>query len=134
MEVRFLVRFCFCASILLSVSCGLFTASAAAAERQEIRFYKVNKNLQSDRIWFTKKKGRAPGCHNFLKKTRVYKAVQFGFESCTLYSKKACAAGSEIAVTRKKDPTPLTQFSQGFGWLPASEHKRGVKLRSWSCQ
>lgn len=102
--------------------------------RQNIRFYKINKHEQTDRIRFTSKKGRTAGCQNFLKKTRVYKAIQFGFESCQLFSKKDCPAGTEIPVNRDKDPEPTVTLTQGYGWLPQSEHKRGVKLRSWSCQ
>lgn len=115
-----------------------FFISAANADtvkdRQHIRFYKINRHEQTDRIRFTGKKGQAAGCHNFLKKTRIFKVVQFGYESCQLYSKKDCAQGAEILVTRKKDSEPVNTLTQGFGWLPESEHKRGVKLRSWNCQ
>ena len=104
------------------------------SKRQQIRFYKINKHEQTARIKFTAKKARAPGCHNFLKKTRVFKAIQFGFESCELFSKKDCPIGSEIRVTRDKNPEPTNKLTQGFGWLPDSEHARGAKLRSWSCQ
>lgn len=117
---------------------GLISNAVAAPsdlnKRQEIRFYKANRNLQTDRIWFTKKKGRSPGCHNFLKKTRVYKVVQFGFEECILFSQKSCAAGSEIAASHSDSEQPEVALSQGFAWLPESEHERGAKIRSWSCR
>ena len=105
-----------------------------AADNQKIRFYKANNKGQTDLIWFTNKKAKKPGCHNFLLKTRVYKAVQFGYQSCVLYSKKNCPAGSEIAVTHKDVDIPTTSLSEGYGWLPESKHRRGAKLRSWSCE
>ena len=121
-------------SIISSLLCLALAQNVVAKERKEIRFYKMNNLQQSDRIRFTRKKARNPGCHNFLKKTRVFKAVQFGYESCTLYSKKDCAEDSVIAVTRKKESTPISNLSQGYGWLTESEDKRGAKLRSWTCQ
>jgi hypothetical protein len=116
------------------VLCLALTQNVSARDTKEIRFYKINKFEQSDRIRFTRKKARNPGCHNFLKKTRVFKAVQFGYDSCTLYSKKECAEGSAIDVTRKKESTPTTTLTQGYGWLTESDDKRGAKLRSWACQ
>lgn len=136
MEDRILVKiwfFLLSASILIGAQAPLAQA-ATGQERQYIRFYKINKHEQTDRIRFTGKKGRKAGCQNFLKKTRVFKAIQFGYESCQLFSAKGCASGSEISVTRDKDEIATTTLTQGFGWLPESEHKRGVKLRSWNCQ
>jgi len=105
-----------------------------ASRKQEIRFYKANRQLQTDLIWFTKKKGRLPGCHNFLKKTRVYIAKQIGFKSCVLYAKKNCMDESIVSVNRNKDETPRVELSEGYTWRPISEHKRGASVRSWSCK
>jgi hypothetical protein len=121
-------------TIISLLLCLALAQNAVAKERKEIRFYKINKLEQNDRINFTLKKARNPGCHNFLKKTRVFKAVQFGYESCTLYSKKDCAEDSVIEVTRKKESTPISNLTQGYGWLTQSEDTRGAKLRSWTCQ
>lgn len=137
MEVGILVKHLLLAlglgsGIIFCLNLPVFAQSDS--QRQQIRFYKINKHEQTARIRFTAKKARASGCHNFLKKTRVFKAIQFGFESCELYSKKDCPIGSEILVTREKNPEPTNLLTQGFGWLPESEHKRGAKLRSWSCQ
>ena len=121
---------------LLVCACVVDTASAGSngASRQEIRFYKANRALQTDRIWFTKKKARVAGCHDFIKKTRVFKVVQFGYQQCTLYSKKSCQIGSEIPARQSEEVETHLQLTQGFAWLPESEHKRGAKLRSWSCE
>lgn len=110
------------------------TDATLASERQEIRFYKANRQLQTDLIWFTRKKGRLPGCHNFLKKTRVYITKHIGFETCTLFTKKDCAEGSELTATRKKDDSLVTKLSEGYSWQPTSDHKRGARIRSWSCE
>lgn len=109
------------------------TSSAATQARQEIRFYEANKHLQTDRVSFNKKKGKTPGCHNFLIRTRVYQANQIGFETCTLYSQKDCAQDSQVQVNRSKDETPVTALSQGFSWFPIDEDKQGAILRSWEC-
>ena len=126
METRVLV-------VAAGLACLLLSGSVSAEQRQQIRFYKVNNKEQTSRIMFTARKGKQAGCHNFLKKTRVYQANQFGFASCRLYAAKDCAEESVIEVNRTRDETPVTQLSQGFSWFPISEHKRGVKLRSWSC-
>jgi hypothetical protein len=115
----------------------IFTASgfsqADARNRQDIRFYKANKILQTDRIWFTKKRASKPGCHNFIRKARVYKAVQFAYAACYLYAKKNCESDSIIEVAKEKDETTTTVLLEGYGWLPQSDNKRGVRVKSWSC-
>lgn len=130
---RLLIRGC-----LLALSSTLIFASSVnttqASGTQEIRFYKANRQLQTDLIWFTRKKGRLPGCHNFLKKTRVYIAKQIGFKHCTLYTKKGCEKGSELTAKRKKDDSLVTELSEGYSWLTTSEHKRGARIRSWVCE
>ncbi len=111
----------------------LVNTPSLAKQKPQIRFYKANKQLQTSRIMFTAKRGRQTDCQNFLKKKRVFQVNQFGFANCRLYAKKNCVVDSQIQVTRKKDKTPVDQLSQGFSWFPISEHKRGIKLRSWQC-
>lgn len=121
--------------ILLVVlfGCSLPLSQAQNRDHRDVRFYKVNKFLQADRIRFTKKKARQLGCHNFLKKSRVHRAVQFGYGACSLFSKKDCPLDSVIAVARKKDDVSTTVMAEGYGWFPQSEHPQGSKLRSWYC-
>ena len=107
--------------------------SAAQSSRQDIRFYKANKFLQTDRIWFTKKRAAKPGCHNFVKKARVYKAVQFAYAACYLYSQKDCDADSILHVAREKEETNTTVLLEGYGWFPQSDNKRGARVKSWLC-
>ena len=118
-------------AIFLSSSIQLSQAQNRA--HQDVRFYKVNKFLQADRIRFTKKKAKSIGCHNFLKKSRVHRAVQFGYGACSLFSKKDCPLDSVIAVARKKDEVTTTVMAEGYGWFTQSEHPQGSKLRSWYC-
>ena len=150
-------------ALLLTLIVGLCCISQAqASARQTIRFYKVDRQVQADRIKFTKKKASKAGCHSFRKKARVYKTVQIGYSWCSVYAKKDCASGSIISVSKqdpaKEDkPTPrpedsedivgpdnaqselridenLTEeMTEGIAWYPASEHKRGAKIGSWNC-
>ena len=108
--------------------------NASAQAREEIRFYKANKFLQTDRILFTAAKAKKPGCHNFLLRTRVYQANQIGYQSCSLYAEKDCAPESIKEVNRTKDEAPVTSLSQGFSWFPIDENERGTMLSSWSCE
>ncbi len=118
-------------AIFLSSSIQL--SQAQSQDHRDVRFYKVNKFLQADRIRFTKKKAKQLGCHNFLKKSRVHKAVQFGYGACSLFSKKDCPLDSVIAIARAKDEVSTTVMAEGYGWLTQSEHLQGSKLRSWYC-
>ena len=102
-------------------------------KHRDVRFYKVNKFLQADRIRFTKKKAAQAGCHNFLKKSRVYRTVQFGFGACSLFSHKGCPLDSVIAVAREKDEVTTTVMAEGYGWFPQSKHSQGSKVKSWFC-
>ena len=113
---------------------GLFSICTSAHSRQEIRFYEANKLLQTDRVSFTAKKARKPGCHNFILRTRVYQANQLGYKSCSLFSEKNCAQDSIVEVNRTKDQTAVTSLSQGFSWFPIDENERGAILRSWQCE
>jgi len=83
---------------------------------------------------FTRKKSRQSGCHNFLKRARLHKAVQFGFKNCRVFTQKNCAEESIMSFNRDKEPEPTTDLTQGYGWLPIGEHKRGERVRSWYCE
>ena len=121
--------------VALCLICSfLFSVQVNAEQRQHIRFYKINKIEQTTRMMFADKKGKKAGCHNSVKKTRVYRVNQLGYASCRLYSKKDCASDALIEVNRKKDETPVTELTQGYSWHPISDHARGVKLRSWDCK
>ena len=73
-----------------------------------------------------------PGCHNLISKRRVYRAAQIGFATCTLYTKKDCATGTEIEVNWKNKSDPVTAFTPGARWyLPGT---RGSKMASWHCE
>ncbi|NNC99018.1 MAG: hypothetical protein HKN85_02430 [Gammaproteobacteria bacterium] len=107
--------------------------AAPVSPRKNIRFYKVNKQLQADRIMLTEKKASTPGCQNFLKSVRVHRVVQTGHTVCTLYTEKDCKAFSIVNVASEKDPRNTTWLTEGIGWLPQSEQPRGVKISSWNC-
>lgn len=108
--------------------------SAEAASKKTVRFYKVNRQLQADRLRFTNKAASKPGCHNFIKKTRVHRLVQLGYERCSLYAKKSCLAESIINGVTEKDKTPVTDLTQGKSWFFDIEHKRGTRAKSWYCE
>lgn len=108
-------------------------ADSSQTKHQEIRFYKANKQLQTDKIWFTKKKSKLPGCHNFLKAARVYKLVQIGYSHCEIFTEKNCAEESQNSATRKKGTISAEKLTEGYAWFPVAEHKKGAKLRSWQC-
>lgn len=112
----------------------LLLISSAAQAREEIRFYEANKFLQTDRLSFVGKKAREPGCHNFLRRNRVYQINQIGFSSCSVYSQKDCEAESLMELNRTKDETPVTTMSQGFSWFLIDENERGAFIRSWHCE
>ena len=127
--------------------------NAQESARRDVRFYKVNRQIQPDRIRFTANKAALPGCHNFLKRSRIHRAVQIGYTSCSVFADKDCAATSIVAVSRETDDLEAENLdtenletaapvaaratsntlSEGVGWYPVSDHRRGVKLRSWSC-
>lgn len=103
------------------------------SSNQKIRFYKVNKDLQGDRIMVTSKKSAELGCHNFIKQVRVHRAVQTGFVACSLYQDKDCPITKVVPVSHEKDPRRTYLLTEGLGWLPQSEEERGVKVKSWQC-
>lgn len=132
----------FISSALASMLVFTSTYSSAIASedqekksRQDIRFYKMNRDEGVQKIRFTKRKARQPGCHNFIKKIRLHKTVQFSYQQCQVFSKKNCKADSVMAFHTEKDPeTHITQLQQGYGWLPVGDHKRGEKVKSWFCE
>lgn len=109
------------------------SVESPVSAKKSIRFYKVNKQLQADRIFLTGNKAAALGCQNFLKKVRVHRAVQIGYVACTLYEKKQCDANSIIAVASEKDPRRTSLLTEGKAWFTYSDNPRGVKLGSWNC-
>jgi hypothetical protein len=106
---------------------------APISSNQNIRFYKVNKDMQGDKIMLTKKKTSQLGCHNFIKQARVHRAVQTGFIACSIYQDKDCPLASAVPVANEKDPRRTYLLTEGLGWLPQSEEERGVKVKSWTC-
>jgi len=117
MEAWLMVKTSVIAFFLLGIG---FSHSSHAAD---IRFYKINKHKQTDRLWVSKKKSTQTGCNNFRGAPRIFIIAQIGYQSCSVYSEKNC-------------------LSEGFGWKPSSQQtlessdadSRGVKLRSWNCQ
>jgi len=107
---------------------------AAASDRQEIRFYKINKDGITQRLRFTRKKARQLGCHNFLRRARLHRTVQFAFKTCHVYAAKNCRQESIVSFYREKEPEPTTELGQGYGWYPVGEHKRGELVKSWDCE
>ncbi len=107
--------------------CLIASDWAAAAD---LRLYTANKLLQQRRVSMVRNTDE-PGCHNLITKRRIYRVAQIGFETCTLYSKKACEAGTEIAVSWKNKKEPVSEFTQGARWFLPGE--RGAKMASWKC-
>ena len=123
------------------VACAFIHSSVAASvveekkSRQDIRFYKMNRDEGVQKIRFTRRKARNPGCHNFIKKIRLHKTVQFAYKQCQVFRKKDCNADSTVTFYTQKEPdTHTTELQQGFGWIPVGEHKRGEKVKSWFCE
>ena len=111
------------------------TNSALANERQTIRLYKANKDGITQALRFTASKARKPGCHNLIRKTRLYSTVQFGYEVCHVYAKKSCDADSIMSFHIEKEPeTHTSDLIEGYSWYPVGEHKRGEKAKSWYCE
>jgi len=139
METGLLVNKCFTkASLIVFIAIALNSIAAAedsqASDRQEIRFYKIHKGGATQRIRFTAKKAKRPGCHNFLRRARLHRAVQFAYKTCRVYSKKNCSEDSLVFFDREKDSEPTSDLTQGYGWYPVGEHERGEIVRSWYCE
>lgn len=122
----------------------IFTVNTLATEsevdnkkitRAEIRFYKINKDNITQKVLFTKRKARKPGCHNFIKKVRLHRTVQIAYKQCQVFSKKNCEADSVMSFYTKKEPDLHSiELSQGYGWYPVGKNLRGEKVKSWSCE
>jgi len=138
MEVRILVN-----KLLVKTTISLFLSAliiisaytpAEAKVRQRISFYKINKDEITQALRFVRGKARKPGCHNFIRKARLHKVVQFSYQQCQVYAKKNCAAESLMQFYRSDEPEIITSdLTEGFGWQPVGEHKRGEKAKSWNC-
>jgi hypothetical protein len=122
-----------CVAIAIATISATVCAPTIASERSSIRFYKINKDGITQALRFTAGKARTPGCHNFMRKARLHRVVQFQYKSCRVYSKKSCDAESIMSFYRDKEATPTTELSEGFGWYPVGDHKRGEKAKSWFC-
>ena len=140
MEDRVLVTCVKAAALksLLTVSIAIFlattSAQSVASDRQGIRFYKINKDGITQALRFTAKKARKAGCHNFIRKARLHKVVHFEYKICRVYAEKSCLTESIMNFYREKEPAPVTDLSEGFGWHPVGDHERGEKAKSWFCE
>lgn len=117
-------------SLLIATFLGGLVLSDVASSA-DLRLYTANKLLQQRRITVIRDTDE-PGCHNLIKKRRVYRAAQIGFATCTLYSEKDCEAGTEIEVRWKNKKKPKTAFTRGARWFLPGE--RGAKMASWKCE
>ncbi len=130
-----MVKHAFIVSCLLVCTSAFHASDALGKERQDIRFYKINKDEITQKLRFTNRKARKPGCHNFIKRARLHRTVQFGYKVCRVYAKKNCKDESLMSFYREKEPEfKTTELSQGYGWYPVGEHKRGEKVKSWYCE
>lgn len=103
--------------------------------KKRIRFYKANKQLQASQVQLTGGDIDQAGCHNMLKKTRVFKTLQIGFSTCSLYQEKNCTIGSVVPVQSEKRPYSTYLMHEGVAWFPQdAENDRGVSVASWSCR
>lgn len=131
MENRLLVKILF---LLLAISTSATIGSTLhAKDRQDLRLYRVNKDGISDRFWFTRGKARKPGCHNIRKRSRLHRAVQFGYPACYVFTKKNCPADDIVSFTKEDETTPNLTLLEGYSWFSISEHKRGQRIKSWYC-
>lgn len=135
METRLLVKYVLIASYAFVCTSIFYSQASFSKERKDIRFYKINKDEITQKIRFTNRKARKPGCHNFIKKVRLHRTVQFGYQACRVYSKKNCKEESVMKFYREKEPEFTTaELTQGYGWYPVGERKRGERVKSWSCE
>lgn len=120
-------RSLFAAACLVVLGLTIHNLASAA----NFRMYTANKLLQQRQVTFVRNTDE-PGCHNLIKKRRIYRVAQIGFETCTIYAVKDCEAGSEIPVSWKNKKDPTLSFTRGARWfLPG---KQGSKMRSWKCE
>lgn len=110
-----------------------FIAKPVSA-KQSIRFYRANKQLQADRVKLTGGDTDQTGCHNLLKKTRVFKALQIGFTTCSLYAEKNCTVASLVPAQSEDQLYNTFLLTEGIAWFVQGEDERGEKVASWSCE
>lgn len=122
-------------SIVLLISCMIISPSLLAdtEKYQIIRFYKLNKKQQQNRLVMKEKKLKLSGCHNFFLSPRVYRLTQIGFNYCSLYSEKNCKANTEITGLWKKKSKNM-QFTEGGRWFFNQNSQYGIKAKSWYCE
>ncbi|MFT6406682.1 MAG: hypothetical protein ACJAQ6_000092 [Arenicella sp.] len=124
-------------SLLISSAALLIAVSAAqsvASDRQTVRFYKINKDGITQALRFTAKKARKTGCHNFIRKARLHRVVQYQYKTCRVFADKSCQTESIMSFYRDKEPAPTTDLIEGFGWYPVGDNERGEKAKSWFCE
>ncbi len=105
----------------------------AVSPKQSVRFYKANKQLQADRISLTGGESKGEGCHNLIKKARVFKMLQIGFPVCQLYTKKNCDVGTLVSAESERQLHGTYFLTEGVAWFPQGDDEQGVKIASWSC-
>lgn len=115
-------------------SLGINDAQAQSSSTKAVRFYKVNRDLQADRLRFTNSAASKPGCHNFIKKARVHRLVQIGYQRCSVYAEKSCLAESIVGAVTEKDEMPVTDLTEGVSWFFDQDNARGERLKSWYCE
>ena len=129
------------AFIAWAALCAIVSATLpvadAAQRRASITFYRLNKLGQLYEVRIVRNIDE-PGCHNFLKKTGVFRVGQVGFEYCEVFTEKACQPDSAVTATwnasSKRDPSkkyPTTRITRGNMWVLSVEDN--VTLRSWHC-
>lgn len=97
-----------------------------------IRFYKLNKQKQQNRLLIRESRLSKTGCHNFATTPTIYRLTQIGFEYCVIYAKKDCPAGTEI-MGSWKDKKRDIKLTQGGTWFFNQHSPRGEKAKSWYC-
>lgn len=132
MKQTHLTIYSLCCAIAFSIL-PIQASYAKSDKLQIIRFYKLNSKGQQNRLLIRESRLKKTGCHNFATKPKVYRLTQIGFEYCTVYAKKSCAAGSEITGLWKGEKEDA-KLSQGGEWLFTHHDPEGIKAKSWSCQ
>ncbi|GAA6137996.1 hypothetical protein NBRC116583_17430 [Arenicella sp. 4NH20-0111] len=132
MEAGLLVKYRIVLGALAALSVTVLP-TIQAKERQDLRLYRINKDGISDRFWFTRGKARKPGCHNILKKSRLHRAVQFGYPACHIYTSKNCTADSVLTFKRDGEEEETSVLLEGYSWFTISDNERGVRIKSWHC-
>lgn len=120
-------------SIIVLLSSALISPSLFADDYKIIRFYKLNKKGEQNRLVMKEKRLKLAGCHNFTLTPKVYKLTQIGFKSCSLYSVKNCKIDTEISGLDGKNNVK-TDFTEGKRWMFNQQTPRGTKAKSWRCE